>query len=275
MKRIFLVVLILPIVLLGIVFLGFSRQKEKTAGTKKPQPTSTPAKIIYSPPQITPADSYTIILVGDSMTKALGPNSDKLREFLAQYYPDKVFGIFNYGFAATNVLSLQERLENVSLYEGVSFPAILDREFDLIIIESFGHNPLSQFSLTEGLRVQNQTLEKAVRSLLATHPNSIIVFLATIAPSRAFYAQGAVELSEEQRRSWAEERIAYIKNHLDYAQEHQIPLINVFETSLDDLGEANLAYIDQGDYIHPSKAGVALISWEIARYIFENRLLPP
>ena len=39
-------------------------------------------------------------------------------------------------------------------------------------------------------------------------------------------------LSPEQRKEWANERTAYIKNHIEYARSHNIPLINIFEKSL-------------------------------------------
>lgn len=223
---------------------------------------------------IRPAEAYTIILMGDSMTEYLGENTDELRKSLANYYPNKVFGIFNYGEGATNILSAQEKLENESSFNGKTFPAILKREFDLILIESFGHNPLAQFPLEEGLQKQTEALDRLVESIRATHPNSIIAFVATIAPNRERYAEGTVELSPEQRYAWAQERAAYIENHIDYARNHDIPLINVYQKSLDGAGNGELKYINQADFIHPSAEGVRLISQEIANFIYQTQVLP-
>lgn len=228
----------------------------------------------YQPPQIATNSAYTVIFVGDSMTDALGPNFDALRPLLANYYPNKVFGLFNYGYGSTNVLSVEERLTQDTTYLDTKNFAILNREFDIIIIESFGHNPLSQYSLEEGLKVQTQTLDRLIALIADTKPKSLIVFLATIAPSQSHYALKTVDLSPEKRRDWANERRFYIENHINYAKKHNIPLINVYEKSLDKNGLALLKYINPDDYIHPSREGIKLISGEIADFLFKNKILP-
>ena len=260
------------LILISMGGLAFIQLKDSKNPPKEEEP-GLQEDYLYHFPQIAPAEAYTIILVGDSMTKALGPNTDSLREYLSSYYPNKVFGIFNYGIGSTNILSLQERLENYTFEQEQVYPPILEREFDLIIIESFGHNPLSQFPLEEGLKKQTEALDRAVESLMTTHPKSGIVFLATIAPSKSTYGQGAVELAGEQRQKWAEERIAYIENYIGYANSHNIPLINVYQASLNILGEVKIAYVNSDDNIHPSGQGIDLISREIADFIFENHLL--
>jgi lysophospholipase L1-like esterase len=239
-----------------------------------PVPTIKKYKLIdqYAPPQIATASSYTLIFLGDSMTEALGENFDFLRLKLAKYYPKKVFGLFNYGFGSTNILSIQDRLDNSSTYLGKDFPAILDRYFDIILIESSGTNPLSEFSLAEGLQKQTTALDIMVAKIADTHPNSLIVFIATIAPSQ-FYGKGVVDLSPEIRIQWANERRAYIENHISYAKKHNIPLINVYEKTLDKNGVTISKYVNPGNYIHPSVAGVTLISQTIADYLYQNSIL--
>src|SRR5688500_16120400 len=89
--------------------------------TFTPAPSPTPTLIpieTYQPPQIQSSEAYTIILVGDSMIETLGPNFDYLRKYLKAYYPSKTFGIFNYGFGGTNILSVNERLHNTTQYAG-------------------------------------------------------------------------------------------------------------------------------------------------------------
>ena len=239
-------------------------------------PTPTPWKPIenYQPPLIKQSDSYTILFVGDSMTEALGPNFDELRKDLTVYYPQKVFGLFNYGFGSTNIFTVDKRLHETTQYNGQTFPPILGRYSDIVIIESFAYNPLSEYPLQQGLIMQNETLNKIVYDIVSSKPNTLIIFLATIAPSKKFFGQGSVALSPEKRRQWAEERIAYLENHITYAQNHHIPLINVYEKSLDKNGEANLKYINSNNYIHPSAAGIQLISQTIADYFHTNNLLP-
>lgn len=228
----------------------------------------------YHPPRVKAAGSYTILFVGDSMTAALGENFVELRPMLETLYPGKMFGLFNYGFAATNILSLEDRLHRESIYLGKKIPPILGRYYDVIIIESFGYNPLSQFSLEEGLALQNAKLDRYVAELYEAKPESLIVFLATIAPSKKNYALGVVDVDQEERTKQAEERTAYIQNHIAYAQKHNIPLINVYEKSLDKNGNAIMRYISPQDHIHPSPEGVRFISRQIADFFSENNLLP-
>lgn len=264
------------VLLLGF-FTAFSKRsetKKTTAVLSETVPTPTVRKLIdrYEPPQIATASSYTVIVVGDSMVEALGPNFDELRRILSGYYPERVFGLFNYGFGATNILSLPERLQQKTSYLGQEFPAIFGREFDVIIIESFGHNPLSNLPLFEGLAKQTETLDNAVADIVALKPKSLIVFLATIAPSVTHYGKGVVNLTQEQRDQWVAERRFYIENHINYAKRHNIPLINVYEKTLDKNGQAVLKYINKSDYIHPSAEGIRLISQEIADF-FKNGVL--
>ena len=227
----------------------------------------------YLPPVVPTSSSYTLIFVGDSMTESLGENFDKLRINLKKYYPDKIFGLFNYGFGSTNVLSVEDRLNHDIVYLGRNMPAILGRSFDIIFIESFGNNPLSEFALDVGLQKQTAALDHLVAEIAGTHPNSLIVFIATIAPSQAFYGKGVVTLSPLVRNQWANERRAYIENHINYAKRHNIPLINVYEKTLDKNGLTITKYLDQGNYIHPSAEGVSLISQMIADFLYKNLIL--
>ncbi|MFH0936781.1 MAG: GDSL-type esterase/lipase family protein [Candidatus Daviesbacteria bacterium] len=219
------------------------------------------------------SEDFTIVLLGDSMTERLG-NSDELRAYLKNYYPKKTFEVLNYGFGSTNILSVQERLEKETMY-GRKFRPILDIAFDLILIESFGNNPLSDFPLEEGLKKQNEALDKIVNFIRTVNPNAKIVFVATVAPNKRRYGEGVVRLDLEQKRIWVEERVAYIKNHIEYAKTHDISLVNIFEKSLNSEGDGKLDFLDEHDYIHPSPNGIYFISQEIANFIFENKILSP
>lgn len=214
----------------------------------------------------------TIVFIGDSMTEYLG-NFDELRAYLKKYYPKKEFLLLNYGFGATNILSVPQRLEQESSHSGRVFQAVNDIVFDLVIIESFGHNPLSGYTLSEGLKLQEQTLDKIVTSIGKKHPKSKIVFMATIAPNRERYGEGVVNLTTPKRAEWADERSQYIKNHISYAKKHKIPLINIYEASLDKAGSGNVDYINSNDFIHPSPTGIYFISETIAKFIYNNRLI--
>jgi hypothetical protein len=240
-----------------------------------PLPTPTPFNPFpYQLPTIKSKPAYVLVLVGDSMTGALGPNAEQLRQKLLGYYPEKDFVSLNYGFGGQNILTLEKRLTQSTSFQGNSFPPILEQKFDLIIIESFAYNPLSHLPLEEGLEKQTQALDQAVKKFIQTHPGSALVFLATIAPNQKMFAQGIHELSPEKRAQWAQERITYLENHIQYAQARQIPLINVYQKSLAPDGDADLKYINPDNYLHPSHEGIDLISHSIAEFIFENKIFP-
>lgn len=238
---------------------------------KPPQPNVLSAINEYGRDKVKYPVDFLIVLVGDSMTQYFG-NSDELREYLKRSYPNKTFDILNYGFGSTSVLTLPQRLESESYYDRI-FRPILDIDFDLILIESFGHNPLSQYPLDVGLKKQTEALDKALELINRYNPDSKVAFVATIAPNKKVYAYRQVDLDDVSRENWANERIAYIKNHIKYANDHNIPVINIFEKSLDSSGDSNLEYISDSDYIHPSPKGVIFMSEEVAKFIRQNKLL--
>ncbi len=160
------------------------------------------------------------------------------------------------------------------MYLGKTIPPIFGRYFDVIVIESFAYNPLSQFGIEQGLVLQNETLDRLIARIVEAKPESLIIFLATIAPSKPNFGKGVTDFTTEERIQQASERIAYLENHISYAKKHNIPLINVYENSLDKNGNALLKYISPESYIHPSPEGVRLISRTIADFLHQNNILP-
>lgn len=215
---------------------------------------------------------YTIVMVGDSMTETLG-NSDELKKFLSDYYPGKSFEVLNYGFGSTNILTVMDRITQETKH-GREFRPIADIDYNLILLESFSENPLSEYKLEEGLKRQTQELDKIVNALKETNPQGKIVFVATISPNKVIFAQNQVDLSPERRADWVSERIAYMKNHIVYAASRNIPIINIFEKSLMENGDGNSDYISTDDYIHPSPTGIVFISRMIADFISNNNIFP-
>lgn len=223
------------------------------------------------PAQVKPAKKYTMVMVGDSMTQFLGSGTE-LEKNLKVYYPSKDFSILNYGIGSTTILTVPARLTSGSVRGSETLMPILSKDFDLILVESFGNNPLSAHP--DGLQKQKETLDQIVTTIRSGKPKAIIVFVATIAPNKERYAEGIVNLTTDERKIWAEERITYIKNHIKYAKEHNIPLINIYEKSLNSNGDGNPDYIDSHDFIHPSPTGILFISREIAQFIFQKRIFP-
>ena len=230
-------------------------------------------KKVFNPQTIQPKNTYTITLVGDSMTDYLGSGVE-IKKYLKNYYPQKQIEIYNFSVGSTNILTLPKRLQDLTNYNGKISEPILNTEFDLIIVESFGHNPLSEYSLDEGLRKHNQTLDQAIVAIKQRQPWARVILLSTIAPHQTRYAEGVINLMTEERIKWAKERASYMQNHIDYAKKHKLPLINVYQKSLDEEGGGHIDYINTGDFVHPSVTGIEFISKEVADYIFKNRLLP-
>lgn len=262
-KKLLLVFIL--ILLLGLAYLLVSKKGEPLYGP--PQTIN-----ILGKPKVKYPQDYTIVLLGDSMTETLG-NSVELKEFLQTHYSGKTFEVLNYGFGATNILSVMDRITKETEH-GRKFRPISEIDYDLILLESFGQNPLSQYGSVEGLRHQNEELDKIIAKLKETNPKGQVIFVATISPNKRIFAKNSVDLSDEKRIEWVNERIAYIKNHIAYANSHNIPVINIFEKSLTDNGDGNPDYISRDDYIHPSPTGIIFISRQIADFIYSNSIFP-
>lgn len=273
--KIFTAILLLMIMILAVsYYLMIKPEPTKPLPTPSPSPLPTPQIFPYQPPKIPLKRAYITFLVGDSILATLGENANPLRLDLIAHYPQHEFVNYNYGFGATNILTVPDRLNKPTTFLGKTFPPIIEATFDLIIFDSFAYNPLSQFPLAEGLKKQEEMLDISIKEIILKHPSSVVAILAPNAPSTEFFAKGVYDLAPEVRQQWAEERISYIKNAIAYAQRNQIPLINVYEKSLTPEGKANLEYIDKKDYIHPSPAGIKLISKTIADFIYQNRIFP-
>lgn len=247
---------------------------QKSENLKNDEPFGT-----YISPKIPKKDVYIIFMVGDSMTEVLGPHGGKLNEFINTLYQStpghQRIVIDNYAKGSTNILGLRNAMTQKTIAGDVELDPLLSRSFDLILIESFGYNPLSQLGIEKGLKKQTQTLDQLMHLLTSTHPGSAIIFVATIAPNKPTYAQ---EVSPgntlAERTAQAEERMEYIKNHISYAKSHNIPVIDIYNKSLTPEGDGDISYINPTDHIHPSFKGVDFISHEIANFIYDNQILP-
>src|SRR5260221_157754 len=233
----------------------------------------------YTAPAIEKKQTYTIVMIGDSMTAALGPHGGGLSDYMNSLYkkdpkdPQRII-IDNYA-KSSNILAVNEELNWTTTIGQYTFGPLLSENFDLILVESYGYNPLSQFGVEKGLQEQNKALGKLMATLITTHPKAIIVFVATISPNKENYAKATQpNYSPTDRAILAQERIVYIKNHIEYAKSHTIPLINVYQDSLTPNGDGNMIYINPNDDIHPSFAGIDFIDKEIGNFIYNNNILP-
>src|SRR6185369_16208622 len=100
------------------------------------------ASLHLANPQIQKKSTYTITLVGDSMTDILRSQEKEFREYFKKYYPTTFVDTLNYSIGSTNLLMLKDQLTKEAVIYGKKRPAILKKQFDIIVIESFGNNPL-------------------------------------------------------------------------------------------------------------------------------------
>lgn len=286
-KGIIVLLLITAMSFFGIHYISsyFQPKQIISPNPVSPQPTISlqPTVVIdeafgtYTAPKLPEKSEYSIVMVGDSMTHALGPHGGTFNEFMNEKYKPHGKGIVidNYASGSTNILTINKAMTTKTTYWDATFEPLFSRKFDLILIESFGYNPLSQFSLDVGLKWHNKTLDKTIKKLIKTHPEARIVFVATIAPNKSKYGLPVdPDTTLEDRTAVVAERTAYINNHIQYAKDHNIPVINIYEKSLTPSGDGNLEYINPHDYIHPSAVGVDFIGREITTFIYDHQIIP-
>ncbi len=275
-KTILLGILVIFLVILGVGFpylknnLEMSLLKHSLKAPPEPKVLGAVNIATDSAGLIKYPQDYTLVMLGDSMTETLG-NSTELKGYLNQYLPNKTFEVLNYGYGSTNILSGYERYMTETNH-GRAFRAIDKIDFDLILIESFAYNPLAEYPLEQGLKIQNETLDKLVSAIKQNHPNAKIVFVATIAPDKNNYAKGIVNSSSDREKQ-VNERRAYLENHISYANSHNLPVVDIYHKSLDDFGNGKTIFIRNTDYIHPSPIGTLFISKEIADFLVKNGLI--
>ncbi|HVZ67342.1 MAG TPA: GDSL-type esterase/lipase family protein [Patescibacteria group bacterium] len=230
---------------------------------------------IYKSPKLAKAKKYNIYLIGDSMTHAFGPRGGIFSELINKAYPGTFFEVSNYAHANESILLLPDNLKTpVQADKDLLLKPILEGNPDLIIIESFGYNPLSQFGLKGGIEKQNEYLTEIMTTLTNRFPNTAIMFFTAIAPDKKTYGMNITHATEAERWAQAEERIDYITNHRDYAIEHRIPLIDAYQASLDSDGDGDTKYINPDDNIHPSEEGLALMARVMVKTIQEDKIFP-
>lgn len=271
--------LILLALLLSASFLFKNTPARKILITPTLTPSPTPFIFTtYNPPTIPRKDVYKIAMLGDSMTAALGPHGGGLSEYMNKLYkkspqdPQRII-IDNYA-KSSNILAVNNEITKKTTVSEYTFGPLISVDYDVILVESYGYNPLSQFGIDNGLKEQDKALDQLMTTLITKMPHAVVVFVATISPNRENYA-AAEELGSTQvdRMKLADERIAYIKNHIAYAKSHNIPLINIYQDSLLPNGDGNMVYINPTDDIHPSFTGIGFIGYEIGNFIFNKKIL--
>lgn len=238
-------------------------------------PTMTPFPIASFPQPTTnnspQKTSYTIALLGDSMTDTLGNELYHLKTLLSQRYPSYTFTLINYGQGATDLDSGLKRLTETTTYLGEQKAPLLSYKPDIIVVESFAYNHWGgeKYDLDR----QWLTIAKIIDTVKEKSPDTKIILAATIAPHALVFGDGVLNWPKEMK--WLSSQItkAYLQNLINFATSQKFPLADAYHASLGKDGNGQLKYISASDHLHPSGDGGWLFAAKIVEAIQSNKLI--
>ena len=200
----------------------------------------------------------------------MGSGFPELRHELTKLSPSLDIELKNHGVGTTNVVLGLQRVTQPYDYaaRGRKLPAVIDEHADLVVLESFAYN-----HLTDSVDDLKRYLDchRQIIKILQTKTSTKILLYATIAPNRNRYASGVINLNwpEERRAQEYELIMKYFKTFLKFANKSSLPFLDVFSKSLTPEGTGNLAYESNVDYVHLSFEGRVFISQYLAPKIIE------
>jgi len=266
--------------------LGISSPSEKPASTKKKKTIHFADLINQIKPQADSESSakkksqlnqsnyqgeISLAVFGDSMVDLMGENLPYLRNALEEYYPQAKLKLFNYGIGSQNISQGLARLNQDYHYKERDYPPLLALNPDIIVLDPFNYNPFadSQDELYRHWAELNQIVE-----MINDNTQAQVIILATIAPHKQSFGQGAEGVNWTQDQAWLQaNRInQYLKNSLLFAQEMELPSVDVYHQSLDENGEGKLEYIKAEDHLHQNEAGNRLIAKLLAEKIYQLKI---
>lgn len=215
--------------------------------------------------------TFTIALLGDSMTDTLGADLPHLRSLLANAYPDYTFALLNYGQGATDMESGLYRLTNSTKYLDKDYPPLLSYKPDILVVESFAYNHWSgeKYDLDR----QWLTIAKIADTVRENSPDTKIVLAATITPNKDIFGDGVLNWPKALKEQSALIIKAYLQNMVNFATSQRIPLADAYHPTLQRDGEGTAGYISSYDHLHPSGDGAYLYSRKIVEAIKSNGLI--
>ncbi len=233
--------------------------------THNPQPTTN---ILGSLTQNPVKTSYTIALLGDSMTDTLGRDLPNLKNLLKSNFPNYTFSLLNYGQGSTNLDSGLYRLTNATNYLGTDYPPLLSLKPDILVVESFAYNHWSgeKYDLDR----QWLTIAKIIDTVKEKSPDTKIILAATIAPNKDIFGDGVLNWSSAMKENSSLITKAYLQNMVNFASSEHYPLADAYHPTLDSSGNGLEIYINHGDHLHPSPEGALLYSQKIVEEITKN-----
>lgn len=239
--------------------------------TSSPTPTPTivaPTERIYTPePSPTIAarkDEYTIAIIGDSMVDTMGEKLEYLEHALAKKYPATKFKLFNYGVGSQNVEQGMERFNKPLAYKNRNYPSLPELKPDILIVASFGYNPLSPFDRDA------HWLKLAEMIQAGRRISKQVYVLAEIAPLSHDFGKGphGVNWDQKSREEQAEKINEQLQNAIGLARSLNAPFIDTYHPSIiDGRQEGDKKYVNPDDGIHPSVEGHEFMADKIAETI--------
>lgn len=247
--------------------------------TDYPLPTFTPLPVYITPtpglqnfisPNI-PKSTYTVALLGDSMTDTLGKDLPQLKNLLHQNFPSYSFALLNYGQGSTNIESGLYRLTNTTNYLGRSYPPLLSYKPDILVVESFAYNHWGPEE--SDLNRQWIDIAKIIDTVRENSPATKIILASSIAPNASIFGDGALNWNSDQKWTAAQTVKSYLQNLTNFATSQHFPLADAYHPSLGTDGNGIPTYINNGDHLHPSDEGKTLYSQKIVDAIKENNII--
>lgn len=228
-------------------------------------PPTTPSPAPPSPTPIhLPKNSYTVAIIGDSMVDTMGEKLEYLEHALTKKYPETKFTLYNYGHGSQNVIDGLDRIDKAFKYHDRDFKPLTELRPDVLVVASFGYNPLSPFDRDEHWLKLAELISRA-----KTITKNVYV-LAEIAPQVADFGKGpnGVSWPESMRIEQAKKITLQLQNAIGLARSLSVPLIDCFTPSIDEHSkEGNKKYINASDGIHPSIAGHEFMAEKIVNVI--------
>ena len=218
-----------------------------------------------------------IVATGDSMTETFGEGMPILAVALKKQWPDKTFEMINHGVGGTRVGYGLWRLNNEYKVKGKICSPLLSLNPNIVLLESFAYNNATDGLNNMGLNHFKDMHTKIVERL-RQETHAIIIFVVTFAPDLDHFLESVPVFYNTPlpiRRKMAEERIVYLKEAIKLAKELNLPLANVYQTSLENAkkGIPLSENINPDDWIHPSETGLKLVSEEIVKTLFKETII--
>ena len=212
-------------------------------------------------------------MFGDSMTDTAGMDCKALKLQLAQNYPELQFDLLNYGVGGTRVGYGLWRLTHEYEFRNTKFAPLTAINPDIVLLESFAYNNGSDGNTCGGIEHFRQMHFEIIKTL-REETDAEIVFVVTIAPDTEHFLESVpnfINTPVAIRRWMAEDRIMYLREGLKIAAEMNLPVVNVYQATLDAAAQGIPlgTFIDQNDWIHPGEKGHQLTA-ELTVKIFKK-----